>query len=285
MENPLSYQYSLSKDLFYINVWEHKISTVHKHEFLELVYVLEGTAEHIANGEKCILKKGDYFIIDYDTYHSFKAEGNDTIKIVNCLFYPEFIDSMMKNCKKMNEILSNYLIKFNNAVFSKMPTDTIFYDTDGRIGKQILKMLDEYSEKKVGYREVLRCILIETIVMILRNVCESEKTDAYDNVTGEVVAYVEKNYMNPITLSDVCEKIGYSVPYVSKCFKDNLNMTFSCYLQKTRIDNACRLLANTDKKIEDISFLVGYKDTKFFNKTFKKVLNTTPREYRNKIKY
>ena len=131
---------------------------------------------------------------------------------------------------------------------------------------------------------MLRCMLIETILMILRNVCLSEKTNDFDSVTGEVVEFIEKNYMNNILLLDVCEKMGYSVPYVSKSFKDKLNMTFSSYLQKVRINNACRLLANTDKKIEEISHLVGYSDTKFFNSIFKKILGSTPREYRNKIK-
>jgi YesN/AraC family two-component response regulator len=63
-----------------------------------------------------------------------------------------------------------------------------------------------------------------------------------------------------------------------------MNMTFSSYLQKVRINNACRLLANTNNKIEEIAHFVGYSDTKFFNSIFKKVLGSTPREYRNKIK-
>lgn len=285
MENPLGYKYYLDEDLFYINVWEHKFSPVHKHNFLELVYVFEGSAEHIVNGEKTILKEGDYFIIDYGMHHSFHSHNEETIKVANCLFYPEFIDSMMKDCRKINDILSNYLIKFNNAVFSKVPTDTVFHDDDGSIKEQILKMLSEYRAKKVGYKEMLRCILIETIVMILRNVCISEKTGNFNSLTGQVVAFIEKNYSKNVYLSDICEKLGYSMPYISKCFKENLNMTFSDYLQKVRIDNACRLLANTDKKIEEIATLVGYKDIKFFNRTFKKILSSSPREYRNKIKY
>ncbi|MBE7053186.1 MAG: helix-turn-helix domain-containing protein [Ruminococcaceae bacterium] len=285
MESPLGYRYFLNEDLFYINIWEHKFSPVHKHNFLEFVYVLEGRSEHIVNGETTILKEGDYFIIDYDKKHAFFSRGEDTIKVINCLFYPRFIDSMMKDCRKLSEILSNYLIKFNHAVFSRIPTETIFHDDDGSVKKQFLKMLNEYQEKKVGYKEMLRCILIETILMILRNVCLSEKISDFDSVTGEVVKFVEKNYMNNILLSDICEQIGYSVPYVSKSFKDNMNMTFSSYLQKVRINNACRLLANTNNKIEEIAHIVGYSDTKFFNSIFKKVLGSTPREYRNKIKY
>lgn len=282
--NEEGYRRYLDKDLFFIGVWEHKLAKRHRHDFLELVYVIDGTSDHIIDGEKCTLNKGNYFIVDYDSYHSFENKDGKMIKVVNCLFYPEFIDPMLKNCRKMNDILSNYLIKFSNAAFSRMPADTVFYDEDGEIGKLILKMISEYKGKKTGWREIIRCLLIETIILILRSVCISEKNDDIDKISENVVSYIEKNYTEHIKLSDICSKIGYSVPYVSKCFKDNLNMTFSCYLQKVRVENACRLLANTDKNVADISESVGYNDIKFFNKTFKKIIGTTPREYRRKTK-
>ena len=276
------YGKELCENLFFIGVWEHKNTTRHKHDFLELVYILEGDCIHYIDDEKCEVKAGNYFIIDHNSYHSYESKNGKTIKIVNCLFYPEYIDPMLKDCRKFSDILSNYLIKFNNAAFSKMPADNVFFDSDGEVKNLILKMIDEYKAKKTGYREILRCLLIETIILILRSVCISEKNGNIDDVSREAVSYIEKNYSERIKLSDISTLLGYSVPYLSKRFKDNLGMTFSCYLQKVRIENACRLIANTSRKIEDVSEAVGYNDVKFFNKTFKSIIGTTPREYRKK---
>lgn len=57
-------------------------------------------------------------------------------------------------------------------------------------------------------------------------------------------------------------------------------MTFTEYVQKIRIAESCRLLTESEKSITDIAFEVGYANIKFFNKIFKEITNTTPREYR-----
>ena len=277
------YMHKIEQDSFYINTWEHSSMETHKHDFLELTYILDGTAEHVVDGKKYTITKGDYFVVDYGSSHSYKTKYFETIKLVNCLFFPEFIDKTMRDCRTLNDVLNNYLIKFNKAVFSKMPTETVFHDDDGKIGKLILKMLDEFGTKKIGYREVLRCLLIETIILIMRSACIDEKKDSADTVIEKIISYVDKNFARPISLSNICSELKYSLPYISKYFKESMNMTFSCYLQKVRMENACRLLAYTDKKVEDIAEDVGYNDIKFFNKVFKRILNTTPREYRSKF--
>ena len=69
-----------------INVVEHPIETIyHEHDFLELVYVLEGKAEHTVNDMKMNISRGDYFIIDYGTKHKYKPKGSSPLKIMNCI--------------------------------------------------------------------------------------------------------------------------------------------------------------------------------------------------------
>ncbi len=59
-------------------------------------------------------------------------------------------------------------------------------------------------------------------------------------------------------------------------------MTVFEYAQNIRIEEACKLLKTTDKKVIEIAMSVGYKDLKFFNKVFKRYTDTTPREYRKR---
>jgi YesN/AraC family two-component response regulator len=91
---------------------------------------------------------------------------------------------------------------------------------------------------------------------------------------------MKDNYSSDIKLEDLATRAFLSPNYFSKLFKDCTSITISDYIQKLRIEEACNLLKNTDKKIIDISGEVGYKDIKFFNQIFKKIIGKTPSDYR-----
>ena len=59
-----------------------------------------------------------------------------------------------------------------------------------------------------------------------------------------------------------------------------MGITFSEYVQSLRIQESCRLLANTNKNVAEIVNLVGYTDVKFFNEIFKRFTGMTPRQFK-----
>ena len=75
----------------YIEYFEHDKTSVHSHEFLELVYVVEGSALQTVNDKKILLSKGDYFFIDYGTRHGYSKTNKGIFKIINCIFLPELL--------------------------------------------------------------------------------------------------------------------------------------------------------------------------------------------------
>ena len=100
-------------------------------------------------------------------------------------------------------------------------------------------------------------------------------------IFDKCVKYIEANYMEDISLEDISEKFHFNSSYFSTMFKDGLGMNFVKYLLKLRIKKACELLLKSNKKIYEISALVGYKDSKYFNKVFKNEMNVCPDEYRH----
>ena len=254
-------------------------SAVHHHDFLELAYVTSGSAHHTINGKNMIIKKGDYFIIDYKTVHGYKSTGKERFEVINCLFMPEFIDNTLKNCEDFNQVINSYMLRFSYEI-NKNPADRIFHDDDGSIYDMLISMHDEFTHQQPGFAEIIRCNLIEIFIHTMRKAIKNSENWNYSSFSKYIISFINKNYMKKITLSDICKKTNYSLPYASRNFKQNTGMTFENYLQKVRIEQSCRLLANTDKKIFEISQLVGYSDSKFFNKVFKKNLNITPAEFR-----
>jgi AraC-type DNA-binding domain-containing proteins len=259
---------------------QHEETTMHNHDFLEMVYVTNGSAIHTLNNEKTLVKQNDYFIIDYGAYHKYNAIGDAKFIIINILFKPEFIDKTLFNCLSFRDLINNYLIRFSYKSLEKSPTNIIYSDSDKSIYTLIEKLQNEYGKKNPGYLELMRCYLIEIIIQTMRRISREDTNIIYNDYSKYIVNYVEDNYMKQITLTEISSKLKFSLPYICKRFKSDVGMTFNEYLQKKRIEQSCRLIANTDKKFSEISELVGYSDIKFFNQIFKKYLNMTPREFK-----
>ncbi|RNA69762.1 response regulator transcription factor [Alteribacter keqinensis] len=102
------------------------------------------------------------------------------------------------------------------------------------------------------------------------------------NVVREAKKYVETHYDKPLTIEVVANRFGFNASYLSTLYKKVHKVTFSEHLKTIRINQACRLLAETNKPAYEIANLVGYEDQRYFSQVFKKVLHVTPSEYRRK---
>ena len=90
MSNFLTKKFSVA---FFARIFEkHKSAELHSHEYIELAYVLEGDGITTINGKSEPVKSGNFYIIDYNSAHSYHSENMD-FKLINCLFLPQMIDS------------------------------------------------------------------------------------------------------------------------------------------------------------------------------------------------
>ncbi len=252
----------------------------HDHDFLELTYVVQGLAEHIFGEQTSVIGQNDYFIVDYGVRHKYTQIGDTPFVVINCLFLPRLIDETLSNCRHFQELADNYLIKFNYRNLKERPTRLIYHDTDGHIGQLISRLSLEYNEKRPGHQEMMRCLLIEVLIDTMRRLQRPEPEPGESGLVQYIITQADQNFMEKLSLETLARRCSYSLAYVSKRFKEETGMTFQAYLQSVRIRESCRLLANTPKKIAEISGLVGYSDAKFFNQVFKRQMGMTPREFK-----
>ena len=95
--------------------------------------------------------------------------------------------------------------------------------------------------------------------------------------------YVENNYIYDISMQEAAEEMGYSDAYFSKLFKQYFNQNFTAYLTEYRIKKAKELLSNTNHSIKDIGRMVGYTDSNYFAKIFKRLVGEIPSKYRENL--
>ncbi|MBR7140997.1 MAG: helix-turn-helix domain-containing protein [Clostridia bacterium] len=257
------------------------ISKSHSHDFLELAYVAEGSAHHTIGNNTMIIKKGDYFIVDYGTEHSYYSTDDKPLRVINVLFKPQLIDKSLVYCRSFNTLLNHYLIKIDALALKINPSDTIFTDDDGKILQYINTIVSEKEEMKLGFTEIMRSTLIELFITTMRKI---SSRDQNEDAVSIIMRAVQEDYVSPPTLGAIALKLGYSVPYLSMRFKEVTGIGYRDYIIRVRMEEARRLLANTDKKIVEIAECVGYGDVNFFYSVFKKTEGTSPAVFRKNLK-
>jgi two-component system response regulator YesN len=102
----------------------------------------------------------------------------------------------------------------------------------------------------------------------------------YARPVRKAMRYVETCCTKPLSLERVAEHVQLNPSYLSTIFKKETGQNFSDYLVGCRINEAKRLLRESNLKITQISFAVGYSDNKHFNKIFTKSVGIKASVYR-----
>lgn len=279
-------------ELIYINKssedYQEYMNFLHKHDFLELIYVISGRGKHIVGEAEYELSKGDLFIVNHDVPHGFfpLEEGKDEPVVYNCIFMPQFLDSSLFSKSNFEDITSSFLFKslFPDSS-NALPDLKLSGSKFNEIGDLFSKMYLEYKYMNKGYYDILRAYLIELLIKTFRYMDNNEKKPSMKSseLVNKAILYMKQSYNTDIKLEDIAMKCFISKNYFSKLFKEVTGTNFSDYVQKLRIDETCSLIRNTDMKITEIAMQAGFNDIKFFYKVFKKYTNTTPGEYRKSI--
>lgn len=130
------------------------------------------------------------------------------------------------------------------------------------------------------WKEERLCELINTAI---ENVRSMQKTDGIVHSQKDIIKdYIDRNYKKDISAKDVAGILGYSDVYFSKVFKQLFDDNFINYLTKIRIDRAKLLLKDVSFNIKEVGKSVGYADSNYFTKVFKRSVGMSPSEYRSK---
>lgn len=111
------------------------------------------------------------------------------------------------------------------------------------------------------------------------------KTDGMAEVSARskiqmAVRYIYKHYSENITILDLAERYEMSPNYFSSIFKQEIGISAVNFITDVRMKKAQELLAKSDNSVVDIAKKVGYEDSQYFFRVFKKNVGMTPLQYR-----
>lgn len=246
-----------------INVEEEK----HFHEYCEIILVTEGHAIIEINGYDYEVKKGDVVVYNPYDIHSEKSINSKSFEFVFFAIDKFEIQNLKKNCLVPDDC---------KRIYSTGESYDMLHIIFNR-------MLTEIDEKKRYYGEILKELSRTALMYIIRVILADEHPiNPYytDNTLNLALEYIENNISGDLSLDTVAANCFVSKYYLSHLFAGYKNMSIGRYVLECRINNAKDLLVATDKKVAEIGETVGFNDSGYFCKVFKKEVGCTPLEYR-----
>lgn len=249
----------------------------HAHDFIEIAFIADGMGIHTIGGQDVPVTPGDIFVINYDVPHSFAPKPDSTLTIYNCLFTPALFGYSMTASRDFSDITRHFLFQSLHPESLK----THWKTSSGVAHELFRKMLNEYKDKDYGYMQVIRAYLIELLMIIFRaNKAAGEQKSFEQAQFDKALEYIDANYAKDLKLDELATLAFVSPAYFSRRFKAVTGCTFKEYLQRLRIEQACKLLKSTPNKVIDIAAEVGYHDLKHFNEIFKRIMQVTPSKFK-----
>ena len=261
-ENPINYKITESFD-----------TLQHGHDFVEIFYILSGTAPHRFNSEPVkTLQIGDTYLIMPTHYHQFIPRKQ------NCTHRDIMIrESLFKEaCNFIDPKLYNNFVSGAIPYFASLSITQI--DRLEQKINTICQMIPSQTSQRTAVTRAFAVELIETFVYH-----DCSKT------SKQLPAWFKQllNNFNTITfmqqgLPKIISNFNYDKKYMCRVFKKYMGMTMTEYLNHTRLDYALTMIQGSNDNILDIAQSLGFSSVSYFNVIFKKRYGITPIEARRR---
>jgi len=142
----------------------------------------------------------------------------------------------------------------------------------------VLKKVTTILSQETQYDEV--CLLTSEVMENIISILYQNRFKKQSNEhLMKAINFIKKNYESEISLDMVAKNVFVSGYYLSHLFRDEMNMTFSDYVNKVRMEAAVKLMKERRLSISDIAIKTGFKEAGYFSKIFKKYHGISPKKY------
>lgn len=281
---------------FWIERFNHDhINTppVHGHDFIELVYVVYGKAQHYIEGYADNISSGDVFIITPGERHTFFMKPGNNIEIINCLFLPELIQpSFLVDFGMSNSMDPIDLKPFLNEKGKFLRNIKLENNYSNRILHLLDSMKEELDTGRSGFSTLIRLRLVEVLILLSRihnkpdiDISKDKRKNCEGAILiGKIRNYLEQHYDEKITTHLLGNLFNISARHLNRLFKQETGLTVIEMIHQMRIERAKYLLNNSEEKVIDVAMQVGYDDPAFFSRLFRRKVGCSPGRYKlNKV--
>lgn len=252
----------------------------HRHDFIEVLYVCEGSLINIIGGKQVVIEAGELLFLNQFTRHEILPAGKNDIAI-NFMILPEFFD-VAYTMAGSNNVLADFLV---NVLRQNEEKGEYLHFRVAEV-LQIQNLLENMIYSLVTGRGDQNRINQTTMGLIFLYLLDSVQyaemrvPNQYENmISMTTLDYIEQNYKTA-TLTELCVRLHLPMHVLSKMIKKNTGFNFKELLQRKRMNKAIELMCETELPISDIIAAVGYENGSYFHRVFREKYHVTPRAFR-----
>lgn len=270
---------------FFIGVFQDNIEkcTWHYHNNYEISFITEGSGKRIVGDSIVEFQPGDLVFIGKNLPHVWipeKDQGiwlNRTLEMVFLQFNSDVLCQHMLNLPEFSTIQKALSLSDRGI--------QIAGQTLNKVSELMLQMpyMKEF-DRMIYFLKILNLIGRSDELIVLASKDYLNTKFSTGNKRIEIIHnYLMNNYKSEIDLRHLSELVNMAKGSVCRFFKQNLGITIFEYLNKIKVEFACKLLMNNDLSILEVCLDCGFNNLSHFNKQFKKLTGTTPKGYRKRF--
>ena len=253
----------------------------HTHDFSELVIILKGTALHNVNGKEYVVKSGDAFIIQGDLSHGYKNVNN--LEYINIMFNNSIVQqlSLLKKDKGFQALF--YIEPFYRKE-QNFTSKLVLTPVQLKKVEVVADLLVEEYRQNLGISQaMISSYFTVLLIMLSRNYGANINEDNRKVLQmAEAMTFIEGNYLENITLSQLSELACISNRHFVRVFKRNYKVTPMEYIIQLRLNHSTVLLKETSLPISTVATESGFNDHNYYSRKFREVFEVSPTGYRKK---
>ncbi len=264
----------------------------HWHEYVEILYVIEGSFDQFLLGERYHFPQGCFVITDQNCEHSDYIDAVDAA-VLFLQIKADYLDELLRSYPKTDE-LHRFLL---DALYQQKREQSFLALTYKPIGeggteredRQVLELLEQITredlERLPGYEHVRLGLLVR----LLQRLCTDYSSVRYSSSREgreKAFLYELERYIRlhdaEVSVSELERVFHYRRNYFNLILQKYRGQTFRKYIQTVRLDHAAQLLKETALPVKQIAIAVGYENTSHFYHLFEKKFGMPPKDMRGK---
>jgi AraC-like DNA-binding protein/mannose-6-phosphate isomerase-like protein (cupin superfamily) len=252
----------------------------HAHEFAELVIVTGGKGLHVTGGDSWELTAGDVFIIAGLREHEYRDRQD--LRLVNILYQPNQLKMRLLDLPSVAGYHALFTLEARRR--QRQPARGRLH-LSGRELVRITGLVDQLEEelkaREPGFAFMATASFMRIIGLLSRSYGTSPSPDGKALLRiGEALSHLERHIQDEVNLDELARIAHMSRRSFLRVFQSATGTSPLAWLIDRRIQRACGLLRRTDKQITEIAYDVGFNDSNYFTRQFRKATGCSPREYR-----
>ena len=248
----------------------------HWHDSLELVYILNGNASFFLEGTEHRLVPGEFIVIDTNQIH--EARCTHTYMMIVLRIDDDLIQRLMGN-KRNCQIICSRAELTDELVPAYL-----------EICECLKNLVTLHVKQPKGYMIATQSIALDVLYRLIKDFSiPLYKEDLPEPSRSqlrikEIVAYIDKHYMESLSLDQIADHFGLNSDYFSRMFRQNIGIPFTQHLNRVRLTHIYHDICSTDEPVLEILDKHGFTNYKLFSRLFKEVYGDTPREIRRRAR-